>query len=254
MFAAAAISPATSLAPRCAFAPPPPVVSLASLSLAPPRSPFRRLRRRPSSVPSPRAARLVSLSSSYPDGLTDDGDFAVFGINASEDDDEEEEETGGGGLLGGGMLGGGSLGGGMLGGGGLGGGAAGLNAPQSNTGTPIGSQGVGGMLFDEELQRSGRVDLGVGPSNRYRDFRGNEVVPKVDPEVRSWLLETLPSLGSEGNGELLESYARRLTELGFHPSCASLCEVTYDDLDFMKVLHRRYLYKEMTGDDHPFEP
>jgi len=52
------------------------------------------------------------------------------------------------------------------------------SSSSSSSGTDIGAQGVGRMLFNEELMKSGRVDLGVGSKNRYRDFRGNVIVPK----------------------------------------------------------------------------
>ena len=107
------------------------------------------------------------------------------------------------------------------------------------------------MLFDGSLRRSGRADLGAGAAGRYRDFRGNDVVPRsVDPSVRGWLSGLLPSLDAYD----LEAYAEGLTGIGFLPSCPSQCEVRYDDLDFMRVLHRRYLYREITGKGHPFEP
>ncbi|KAL9189937.1 hypothetical protein ACHAXT_009612 [Thalassiosira profunda] len=127
-------------------------------------------------------------------GLTDDGDFAIFGVNADENPEEEEPAA-------------------------------------CKHGHCIGSQGVGGMLFNEPLLQSGRVDLGAGSENRFRDFRGNDIVPKVDPTVKEWLLEMLPSL-DEGD---LAAYAEGLSNLGFNPQCASLCELRYEDLDFMKL-------------------
>lgn len=86
-----------------------------------------------------------------------------------------------------------------------------------NTGTSIGSQGVGNMLFNEELLKSGRVDLGVGSTNRYRDFRGNEVIPKVDPAMKEWLLEIIPTLD--------EMHARICTSLtcGDHYRSGAYC-------------------------------
>lgn len=152
-------------------------------------------------------------------GLTEDGDFAILGVNAEEKrkDDADGKDP---------------------------------SIMSSNRGTAIGWQGVGNMLFNEELLKSGRVDMGVGSMNKYRDFRGNEIVPKVDPIVKEWLLEILPSLTESDT----EAYAEGLTNIGFHPQCASMCELKYGDLDFMKALHRRYLYNEITGDEHPFEP
>ena len=160
------------------------------------------------------------MSSTDDFGLTDDGDFAIFGVNADENPEEEESA------------------------------AVPSIFDSVNTGTAIGSQGVGGMHFNEPMLQSGRVDLGAGSDNRFRDFRGNAIVPKVDPTVKEWLLETLPSLEEDD----LAAYADGLSNLGFNPQCASLCELRYEDLDFMKVLHRRYLYKEITGEEHPFEP
>jgi hypothetical protein len=52
----------------------------------------------------------------------------------------------------------------------------------------------------------------------------------------------------------LEAYAEGLSNIGFRPLCPSQCELRYDDLDFMRVLHRRYLHREITGEGHPFEP
>ena len=107
------------------------------------------------------------------------------------------------------------------------------------------------MLFNEHLQRSGRVDLGVGATNKYRDFHGNEIVKKDgNPIVKEWLLELLPNLDMYD----VETYAEGLTSIGFDPNCKSQCELQYDDLNFMRVLHRRYLYKEIMGEGHPFEP
>jgi len=152
-------------------------------------------------------------------GLTDDGDFAILGVNASEQTEEEDTTN--------------------------------SNINNINTGTSIGFEGVGSMLFNEELIKSGRVDIGVGSSNTYKDFRGNEIIPKIDPAVKQWLVDVLPSLDEND----IELYAAGLTSLGYHPECPSLCEIRYDDLSFIsKVLHKRYLFKEITGEEHPFEP
>lgn len=159
-------------------------------------------------------------------GLTEDGDFAILGINAQnyrEDDDDKNVNMDN-------------------------------NRQNPNTGALIGWQGVGNMLFNESLIKSGNVDIGVGPTNRYRNFRGNEVLPKeliVDQRVEEWLMEVMPSLDEYE----VECYAQGLSAIGFRPQCASLCELQYDDLDFIdKALHRRYLFKEITGESHPFEP
>ena len=46
-----------------------------------------------------------------------------------------------------------------------------------NMGASIGAQNVGEMLFNEQLLKSGRGDVRVGPMSRWKDFRGNEIVP-----------------------------------------------------------------------------
>ena len=46
-----------------------------------------------------------------------------------------------------------------------------------NMGASIGAQNVGEMLFNEELLKSGRGDVRVGHIGRWKDFRGNEIVP-----------------------------------------------------------------------------
>jgi len=152
-------------------------------------------------------------------GLTDDGDFAILGVNASEQSEEENSSS--------------------------------TNSNNINTGTSIGFEGVGNMLFNEDLIKSGRVDIGVGSSNTYKDFRGNEIIPMIDPAVKQWIVDVLPSLDVND----IEIYSEGLNGLGFHPECPSLCEIRYEDLSFIsKVLHRRYLFKEITGEEHPFEP
>jgi hypothetical protein len=47
-------------------------------------------------------------------------------------------------------------------------------------GTSIGAQNVGEMLFNTELLKSGRGDIRVDPMRRWKDFRGNEIVPDTD--------------------------------------------------------------------------
>ncbi len=46
-----------------------------------------------------------------------------------------------------------------------------------NMGASIGAHNVGEMLFNEQLLKSGRGDVRVGPMSRWKDFRGNEIVP-----------------------------------------------------------------------------
>lgn len=70
-----------------------------------------------------------------------------------------------------------------------------------------------------------------------------------EKSLKAWLLATIPKL----NQHDLEEYSRGLVEIGFHPECVTMCELKYEDLGFMKVLHRRYLFNEVTGIEHPWE-
>ncbi len=84
----------------------------------------------PSSLPTSTPTSIYQSDGyGYGSGLTDDGDFAILGINASSDDDEDDDESGEGREL----------------------------RKEFDRGSSIGSLGVGNMLFDESLLRSGRV-------------------------------------------------------------------------------------------------
>ena len=56
--------------------------------------------------------------------------------------------------------------------------------PLLQMGASIGAENVGKMLFDEEILKSGRGDVRVGATGRWKDFKGNEIVrnEKQDPE------------------------------------------------------------------------
>jgi hypothetical protein len=205
---------------------PPAPLFRASWSVPPSALLLSRIHRRPPPSSPPTSTSLFHSKSDgygYGGGLTDDGDFAILGINASSDEDEDGNENE----------------------------DVGVGRKEFDRGTSIGSLGVGNMLFDESLLRSGRVDMGTGSNKKYGDFRGNVILNKTgDTRVKKWLLDVLPSLDAYD----LESYAEGLTNIGYNPSCPSQCELTYDDLEFMKLLHRRYLYREITGEGHPFIP
>jgi hypothetical protein len=72
---------------------------------------------------------------------------------------------------------------------------------------------------------------------------------EVIGSIGEWLSELIPTLRDTDNVK----YARELVDIGFDPGCVTQCELTWDDLSFMKLLHRRYLYNEITGQDHPWE-
>ena len=77
----------------------------------------------------------------------------------------------------------------------------------------------------------------------------NYIDEELLSDVKEWLVTIIPKL----NGNDVDEYARGLSGIGFHPECVTMCELNYDDLDFMKVLHRRYLFNEITGIEHPWE-
>ena len=68
-------------------------------------------------------------------------------------------------------------------------------------------------------------------------------------DIEDWLLSIIPKL----NPNDIRAYASGLDKIGFNPNCITQCELRYEDLTFMKVLHRRYLFNEVTGIEHPFE-
>ena len=67
--------------------------------------------------------------------------------------------------------------------------------------------------------------------------------------VGEWLSDIIPTLRDADNVR----YSQELVAIGFDPGCVTQCELTWEDLGFMKLLHRRYLYNEITGQDHPWE-
>ena len=61
--------------------------------------------------------------------------------------------------------------------------------------------------------------------------------------VKRWLSDFLPLL-DEGE---IKTYAGGLSNVRFCQPRASVRELKYRDLDFMKEPHRGYFYKEITG-------
>jgi hypothetical protein len=53
-------------------------------------------------------------------------------------------------------------------------------APAPKMGTAISAENVGSMLFNEDILSSGRGDVRVGPTGRWKDFKGNEIVRTVE--------------------------------------------------------------------------
>lgn len=67
--------------------------------------------------------------------------------------------------------------------------------------------------------------------------------------IKEWLVELIPTLPDKE----LNAYARGLDDIGFHPECITMSELKFEDLGFMKVLHQRYVFHEVTGVEHPWE-
>ena len=85
---------------------------------------------------------------------------------------------------------------------------------------------------------------------------GNELLG-VDEDATRVLADFLASIFSStslqwnsqnentGSSTLLNTYARELANIGFDPDCDEISiELKYEDLTFMKLLHRRYFWKE----------
>lgn len=162
-------------------------------------------RRRPAAISSIRL--LPSEEEWAPDilGLTDDGDFAMTGINTDHPVSR---------------------------------------ASHSSDAVPIldglSISGMGISSFDDPIAER---DDGFTSSDDVVDRRGDDEIRRVE----AWLSKLLPAL----NPNDLTAYSRELVSIGFDPECVSRFEVRFDDLRFMKLLHRRYVYSELTGAGHP---
>lgn len=82
---------------------------------------------------------------------------------------------------------------------------------------------------------------------------GNERVDNDDQEIQEmadWLFECIPTLKDDD----YFYYADQLVSLGLNPNCITQCELRMEDLAFMKPLHQRYLFNEVTANPHPWQP
>lgn len=61
-------------------------------------------------------------------------------------------------------------------------------------------------------------------------------------QINEWLTKTYPKLSDAD----LKAYSQGLSKLGFHPKCPTICELKYDDLCFMKILHARYFFSAIS--------
>ncbi|KAL3799747.1 hypothetical protein HJC23_010397 [Cyclotella cryptica] len=172
-------------------------------------------------------------------GLTDDGDFAILGVNMEDPDEEESDKTNNIGQA-------------------LGGDISALltgtifdgkpsNIKSYSTGTPIDWQNVG--AYSDVSSAGSSPQSFTVPDGMRRDNVNFSQDDEALKEIKELLLEIIPTL-SPGD---TDNYSIGLSNIGFHPKCVTMCELKYEDLDFMKVLHRRYFFNEVTGVEHPWE-
>ncbi|KAL7486431.1 hypothetical protein ACHAW6_015489 [Cyclotella cf. meneghiniana] len=172
-------------------------------------------------------------------GLTDDGDFAIIGVNMVDPDEEDSDKTNNDGQTLGGDISArltGTLYDGKT-----------LNKKSFSSGTPIDWQNVGSYSGASSVGSS--YQGSVGPNHMRHENRNFALDDEDLREIKEWLLEIIPTL-SRGD---VDKYSIGLSNIGFNPKCVTMCELTYEDLDFMKVLHRRYFFNEVTGVEHPWE-
>lgn len=168
--------------------------------------------------------------------IKDDGDFAILGVNVEEatDGDASDGQIVGLDLLSSTM-------------------SAGVSANAGGGDTSLSDAFVGRLLQDNTLLSNDANDDATNEGGISKPLEAHAAGGAIDEEdeesLKAWLLEVIPKL----NRHDLGAYARGLSGIGFHPECVTMCELKVDDLDFMKVLHRRYLFNEVTGIEHPWE-
>mmetsp|Transcript_11918 Transcript_11918/g.19524 ORF Transcript_11918/g.19524 Transcript_11918/m.19524 type:complete len:232 (-) Transcript_11918:21-716(-) len=196
-------------------------------------------------------------------GLTEDGDFAILGVNAYDNGDDDNSSIGQ------------SVGdlSSILAGVGL---STVSTQPSSATdaiNTGVGQNEFGTTSSSINNAIFGRLDsssiVGISDTNRgsvigenvgersndndtqqQNQYTRSTAVDETSiSEIQEWLLSIMPAL----NQQDAESYSRGLDAIGFNPGCVTMCELQFEDLAFMKVLHRRYLFNEVTGNEHPWE-
>jgi len=149
-------------------------------------------------------------------GLTEDGDFMLDEINFTTDEDSRKEQS--------------------------------IHCPmsvsQQQSSYPP-SQSPQMPLIDTDVQSRKEYHNLVTDARIVEEDHHQEV-----EAVQAWLMDIFPTLQRHYNHE----YAQKLVSIGFDPSCASQCELKFEDLEFMKLLHQRYVYNEIIGQAHPWEP
>ena len=184
-------------------------------------------------------------------GLTDDGDFAMFGINIDEittdtnlDDDKISIKGDNAGTVrpppspssGLGFGSDVSLNNALFG-----------RLTAANDMTKTLAQSI--TLLDDNIPTPSSPDSAIDKTQNDNDSSNYVTDEESLSDIEDWLLSIIPSL----NANDVRAYASGLDKIGFNPNCITQCELRYEDLTFMKVLHRRYLFNEVTGIEHPFE-
>lgn len=170
-------------------------------------------------------------------GLTDDGDFAILGVNMKDPDEDDETISNAGESLGGDIS---SLLSGTIFDGTT------EKKPLNRT-TSTNWQNLGTPSIDATY---GSFQQGPNTSNQNKwDRTTFHVNDKAQNDIMEYLVEIMPTISEDD----IENYSIALSNIGFHPKCVTMCELKYDDLNFMKVLHRRYFYNEVSGIEHPWE-
>jgi hypothetical protein len=177
------------------------------------------------------SSHCLHLSNDSFYGLTDDGDFAILGINACDSSDDDNNDSSIGQSVGdlSSLLAGTTF--------------AGLNESPAVSQTLVvdGKRGnvIGEIGEQRQLQQQ-----------QQQPYKNNGSADKaVLSEIKEWLLSIIPTL----NQQDVDLYTRGLNEIGFHPACVTMSELQFEDLAFMKILHARYIFNEVTGIEHPWE-
>ena len=181
-------------------------------------------------------------------GLTDDGDFAILGVNAYDSSDDDNNDSSIGQSVGdlSVLLAGTTF--------------SGLNESPTVNQTPTTSNNaVVGQIDTTSSTKNmdgkrGNVIGEIGEQSQLQQQHQQPYTKRIADEatlseIKEWLLSIIPTL----NQQDVDLYTRGLNAIGFHPACVTMSELQYEDLAFMKVLHARYIFNEVTGIEHPWE-
>ncbi len=195
-----------------------------------------------------RSSRLYN-DPSY--GLTEDGDFAILGVNAYDNSDDDNSSIGQ------------SVGdlSSLLAGVGLSevstqssgteftstDAGRNTNMPNFSTASPI-NDAIFGRLDGSSIMETPNTKRGsvigenvgersntipIQQQNQYT--RSSDVDETSLSEIQEWLLSIMPALTQQD----AESYSNGLNAIGFNPGCVTMSELQFEDLAFMKVSFQR---------------